>query len=59
MPFSSIKFLKKKFFEDNNYFGYPKESIGMFFKQGELPMIDENGKIIIDSKDIKTRGNSR
>ena len=37
-----------KFFEEHNYFGYPKESIGMFFKQGELPMIDENGKLIID-----------
>lgn len=36
------------FFEEHNYFEYPKEAIGMFFKQGELPMIDENGKLIID-----------
>ncbi len=37
----------KKFFEDNNYFGYPKDDIGYFFKQGELPMLDEDGKIVI------------
>ena len=36
-----------KFFEEKNYFGYPKENI-MFFKQGELPMISEDGKIILD-----------
>ena len=35
------------FFEANNYFGYPKEAI-RFFKQGELPMIDVNGKILLD-----------
>ena len=40
------------FFEKNNYFGYPKEAIGMFFKQGELPMIDENGKVIIDEQGL-------
>ena len=40
------------FFEKNNYFGYPKEAIGMFFKQGELPMIDENGKLIIDEQGL-------
>ena len=34
------------FFEKNNYFGYPKEKIS-FFKQGELPMIDTNGKILV------------
>ena len=34
------------FFEKNNYFGYPKEKV-MFFKQGELPMIDTNGKVLI------------
>ena len=37
----------KKFFEDNNYFGYPKEYV-TFFKQGKLPMCDLNGKILID-----------
>ena len=38
-----------EFFEKNNYFGYNKEYI-KFFIQGELPMIDEAGKIIIDEK---------
>jgi UDP-N-acetylglucosamine/UDP-N-acetylgalactosamine diphosphorylase len=36
-----------KFFEENNYFGYPKESVRMFFKQGELPMVNQEGKVII------------
>ena len=36
-----------KFFETNNYFGYPKNSV-KFFKQGELPMIDTDGKILLD-----------
>ncbi len=35
------------FFEKNNFFGYPKEASNYFFKQGELPMIDEEGKLII------------
>ena len=35
-----------KFFEENNYFNYPKDKI-MFFKQGKLPMIDTKGKILI------------
>ena len=35
-----------KFFEQNNYFGYPKDKI-VFFKQGELPMIDTDGKILV------------
>lgn len=39
----------KKFFEDNNYFGYPKEYV-TFFKQGKLPMCDLNGKILINEK---------
>lgn len=34
------------FFEKNNYFEYPKDKI-VFFKQGELPMIDTNGKVLI------------
>ena len=36
-----------KFFEQKNYFGYGKENI-YFFKQGELPMISQNGKILLD-----------
>lgn len=38
----TILFLKK-----NNYFGYNKDKI-KFFKQGELPLIDTQGKIILD-----------
>ncbi len=37
-----------EFFQTNNYFGYPKEAI-KFFKQGELPMIGLNGKILLDT----------
>lgn len=33
------------FFKKNNYFGYPKEAI-KFFIQGEIPMLDTNGKVI-------------
>ena len=35
------------FFEEHNYFGYPKENI-MFFVQGNLPLLDEEGKLLID-----------
>ena len=37
------------FFEDNNYFGYPKDLIS-FFPQKELPMVSSDGKILMDSK---------
>ena len=40
-----------KFFEDNNYFGYDKNSI-IFFKQGELPMCSEEGKLLIDENGL-------
>lgn len=36
-----------KFLEENNYFGYPKEKV-KFFVQGNLPLIDTNGEVIID-----------
>ena len=35
------------FFESNNFFGYEREKV-MFFKQGQLPMCDIEGKILID-----------
>ena len=38
------------FFEKNNYFGYDENYI-KFFKQGELPLLDENGKVILKEKD--------
>lgn len=38
-----------EFFEKNNYFDYPKNKI-KFFIQGELPMLDENGKILVDEQ---------
>ena len=38
-----------KFFAEKNYFGYPKDYI-KFFEQGELPMIDTNGKILLEEK---------
>ena len=37
------------FFENKNYFGYPKDSI-KFFRQGTLPMLDTNGKILLENK---------
>lgn len=42
------------FFENHNYFGYNKQKV-KFFKQSIIPVIDENGKILIDNKyNIKT-----
>ncbi|MCI8641335.1 MAG: UDPGP type 1 family protein [Clostridia bacterium] len=36
-----------EFFEKNRYFGYKKDVNIFFFIQGELPMIDTEGKILI------------
>jgi len=36
----------KKFFDEHNNFGYPGDII--YFNQGELPMLDVNGKILLD-----------
>ena len=38
-----------QFFEDNNYFDYPKNYV-FFFKQGQLHMVDEQGKILLDEQ---------
>ena len=35
-----------RFLKDNNYFGYPKEYV-YIFKQGELPLLNEQGKVLI------------
>lgn len=39
------------FLEDNNYFGYPKEAV-KFFKQGKAPLLDTNGKLLIDETGV-------
>ena len=38
-----------KFFEENNYFDYQKNDVH-FFRQGKLPMIDTNGKILLNEE---------
>ena len=40
-----------EFFEKNNYFNYPKDAI-KFFVQGELPMIDTKGKVLLTEEGI-------
>lgn len=39
------------FLEEKNYFGYPKTSV-KFFRQGKVPMVKENGNIVIDSNKL-------
>jgi len=39
----------KNFFEEKNYFGYDRENV-KFFKQGELPMLSEDGKLLMSEK---------
>jgi UDP-N-acetylglucosamine/UDP-N-acetylgalactosamine diphosphorylase len=39
----------QKFFEDNHYFGLPKENV-LIFEQGVLPCISNEGKILLESK---------
>ena len=36
-----------KFFEEHDYFGYGKENV-KFFKQNDLPILDENGKLMVE-----------
>ena len=38
-----------KYFEDNNYFGYNSENV-KFFKQGNLPLLSEVGKLVVNSE---------
>jgi UDP-N-acetylglucosamine/UDP-N-acetylgalactosamine diphosphorylase len=40
------------FFEKNKYFGYEKDKNIFFFNQGELPMVDTEGKILIDENGL-------
>lgn len=37
----------EKFFEEHDFFGLPYEDV-KFFKQGELPMLDMEGKLMLD-----------
>ncbi len=41
----------EKFFEKNDFFNLPYEDV-KFFKQGELPMLDTNGKLMLDETGI-------
>ena len=46
-----------EFFEEHNFFGYPKNSV-CFFCQGNLPLLDENGKLVVDENyNIKIASN--
>jgi len=42
-----------EFLEKNNYFGYDKNAVTIF-TQSELPLVDENGKLLI-GKDLKIK----
>ena len=39
----------RKFFEDKKYFDYDKNKI-IFFKQGEMPILDINGKMVLENR---------
>ena len=39
----------KEFLKENNYFGYPKDSIE-FFRQGEMPLLDLNKEFLLDKE---------
>ena len=43
----------QEFLEKNNYFGYNKNNV-MLFEQGELPLLDTDGKLLI-GKDLKIK----
>ena len=44
------------FMKEHDFFGYEKEKV-KFFKQGELPMLTQDGKILIEDGKIKTGSN--
>lgn len=44
------------FMQEHDFFGYEKEKV-KFFKQGELPMLTKDGKILIEDDKIKTGSN--
>lgn len=37
----------RRFFEEKNFFGYPREAV-FFFKQSQLPLIDVSGNLILE-----------
>ena len=43
----------QEFLEKHNYFGYDKNSV-MLFKQGELPLVNTEGKMLI-GKNLKIK----
>ncbi len=45
--------MTKDFLEKNNYFGYDRNYVTLFI-QGELPLLDKNGKLLI-SKEMKIK----
>ncbi len=46
-----------RFFEQKNFFGYPRENI-FFFSQGNLPLVDTDGKLVLEETyKIKTASN--
>ncbi len=38
----------RKFFEDNAFFGLPREDV-IFFQQGRMPAVDSQGRILLDA----------
>ena len=44
------------FFKEHNFFGYDKEKV-QFFKQGELPLLTKEGKMLLEDNKIKMASN--